>query len=82
MGIGSAYHVIRAGELERSPLGTTAFEGDGYGSGVSMFLIEYRQVGDGPVLHKHPYAETWVVRSGNARFTVRGEVATGARETS
>jgi mannose-6-phosphate isomerase-like protein (cupin superfamily) len=39
-----------------------------------MYLIEYREVGDGPGLHKHPYAETWVVRSGNARFTVGGEI--------
>jgi mannose-6-phosphate isomerase-like protein (cupin superfamily) len=73
------YTVIRSGELERSPRGTVAFEGRGSGSGVSMFLIEYHQSGDGPVLHKHPYAETWIVRGGRARFTVGSkEIDAGA----
>ena len=34
-----------------------------------MFIIDYHEPGDGPVLHKHPYPETWIVRSGKARFT-------------
>ena len=69
-----AYSVIRSGELERSPRGTVAFEGEGYGSEVSMYLIQYHLVGNGPGLHKHPYAETWIVRDGNARFTVGEDV--------
>jgi mannose-6-phosphate isomerase-like protein (cupin superfamily) len=72
-----AYNVIGSGLLQSSPKGTVAFEGEAYGSEVSMYLIEYREVGDGPGLHKHPYAETWVVRSGNARFTVGDEVIDG-----
>jgi mannose-6-phosphate isomerase-like protein (cupin superfamily) len=63
------YRVIRSGELEPSPRGTVTFEGKDYGSGVSLFLIT-SEPGVGPVLHKHPYPETWIVRNGNARFTV------------
>jgi mannose-6-phosphate isomerase-like protein (cupin superfamily) len=66
----SRYRIIRSGELERSPRGTIAFEGKPYGSEVSLFLIDYPEAGDGPDLHKHPYAETWIVRDGSARFTV------------
>ncbi|MDQ3964568.1 MAG: cupin domain-containing protein [Actinomycetota bacterium] len=63
------YRVIRAGDLQPSPKGTVTFEGKDYGSGVSMFLINYREEGEGPNLHKHPYPETWIVRGGKARFT-------------
>jgi mannose-6-phosphate isomerase-like protein (cupin superfamily) len=67
------HRVIRAGELERSPGGTITFEGEPYGSGVSFFLVD-NEPGAGPGLHRHPYAETWIVRSGRARFTAAGEV--------
>lgn len=70
--------VIRSDDLERSPKGTIAFEGEPYGSQVSMYLIDYRDVGEGPVLHKHPYPETWVVRNGRARFTVGTDVIEGS----
>jgi mannose-6-phosphate isomerase-like protein (cupin superfamily) len=70
--------VIRSGELEPSPRGTVAFEGKDYGSGVSLFLIT-SQPGVGPVLHKHPYPETWIVRNGNAHFIAgREEIDAGA----
>jgi mannose-6-phosphate isomerase-like protein (cupin superfamily) len=65
------YRIIRSGELEPSPRGTVTFEGLPYGSGVSMFLID-NEPGLGPNLHKHPYPETWIVRSGHARFTADG----------
>ena len=64
--------VIRSGELRPSPGGTVTFEGEGYGSGVSFFLVN-NEPGAGPDLHKHPYPETWIVRSGQARFTADGE---------
>ena len=64
--------VIRAGELRRSRGGTITFEGEPYGSGVSFFLVDSAP-GAGPELHRHPYAETWIVRSGTARFTADGE---------
>jgi mannose-6-phosphate isomerase-like protein (cupin superfamily) len=65
------HRVIRSGEIERSGAGTLTFEGEPYGSGVSFFLV-HSPPGFGPDLHKHPYAETWVVRSGKAGFTADG----------
>ena len=64
--------VIRSGEIPRSRGGTLTFEGEPHGSGVSFFLV-HNEPGAGPDLHKHPYAETWIVRSGKARFTADGE---------
>jgi mannose-6-phosphate isomerase-like protein (cupin superfamily) len=66
------YRVIPAGEIERSSRGTLTFEGEGYGSGVSFFLVLNRP-GEGPELHRHPYSETWIVRSGKALITADGD---------
>ena len=66
------HRLIRDGEIERSPGGTLTFEGEPYGSGVSFFLVN-NEPGNGPDLHVHPYAETWIVRSGRGRFTADGE---------
>lgn len=66
------YRVIRSGEIPPSSGGTITFEGEGYGSGVSFFWVN-NVPGAGPVLHKHPYSETWIVRSGKAQFTASGE---------
>lgn len=66
------YKVIRSGEIQRSPGGTLRFEGESYGSGVSFFLVN-NEPGKGPDLHKHPYSETWIVRSGKARITADGQ---------
>ena len=63
--------VIRAGQLAPSPGGTVTFEGEPYGSGVSFFLVN-NEPGNGPDLHKHPYSETWIVRSGKGLFTADG----------
>ena len=76
---GEPYRFIKAGELQPSPKGTVTFEGKDYGSGVSMFIIKYHEAGEGPVLHKHPYTETWIVRGGRARFTAgQHELEAGA----
>jgi mannose-6-phosphate isomerase-like protein (cupin superfamily) len=64
--------VIRSGELRPSPGGTITFEGETYESGVSFFLVN-NEPGAGPDLHRHPYSETWIVRSGKARFIADGE---------
>lgn len=66
------HRVIRSGELHASPGGTVSFEGHSYGSGVSLFLVN-NEPGTGPDLHRHPYSETWVVRSGRAKFTADDE---------
>src|SRR5215212_8104633 len=65
-------HVIRDGEIARSPGGTLKFEGADYGGEVSFFLV-YNVPGAGPALHKHPYSETWIVRSGRALMTAGDE---------
>ena len=65
------HRVIRDGEIERSPHGTLTFEGEPHGSGVSFFLV-HSPPGFGPDLHRHPYSETWIVRSGKALFTADG----------
>jgi len=69
---GKGYRVIRSGELPPSPWGTVKFEGEPYGGGVSFFLVN-NEPGMGPDLHRHPYSETWIVRSGKARITAQGE---------
>jgi mannose-6-phosphate isomerase-like protein (cupin superfamily) len=71
------HKVIRSGEIRPSRTGTVTFEGEPHGSGISFFLVN-NEPGAGPDLHKHPYSETWIVRSGNARFTADGrEVEAG-----
>jgi mannose-6-phosphate isomerase-like protein (cupin superfamily) len=49
------------------------FEGADHGGPVSGFVVDAAP-GEGPGLHWHPYAETFVVLGGRARF-VRGEDA-------
>jgi mannose-6-phosphate isomerase-like protein (cupin superfamily) len=66
------HRLIRKGELQPSPGGTVTFEGDPHGSGVSFFLVN-SEPGSGPDLHRHPYSETWIVRSGKARLTADGQ---------
>ena len=39
-------------------------------AGVSLILESTTQEGVGPRLHRHPYAETFVIRRGSATFTV------------
>jgi mannose-6-phosphate isomerase-like protein (cupin superfamily) len=65
------HSVIRSGELQPSPGGTVTFEGEAYGSDISCFLVD-NEPGKGPDLHRHPYSETWFVRSGRARITADG----------
>lgn len=66
------YKVIRSGEIPPTPGGTVKFEGEPYGSGISFFHVN-NEPGKGPDLHKHPYSETWIVRSGQVRFTADGQ---------
>ena len=51
---------------------TVRFEGRELGGPVSLFLVD-AEPGRGSALHVHPYAETWVVRKGEAEFTVGTE---------
>ena len=45
------------------------FDGADHGAPVSFFLI-HGEPGDGPGLHTHPYAETFIIQEGQATFTV------------
>ena len=48
------------------------------GSGVSIIFNTTDEVGYGPALHRHPYAETFIVRSGHVRFTLGDETVTAS----
>ena len=66
-------HVIDRDEL---PHAGTAHEFEGYRYGdanVSFFLTDGRP-GTGPALHKHPYAEVFVIQEGDVTFTVGDEI--------
>ena len=53
--------------------GSREFEGRLYGGvGVTFILVE-ASPGRGPRLHRHPYAEVFVVQEGRAVFTVGEE---------
>ena len=64
-------HILWAAERAPSASRTIRFEGDAYGTGISFFSVD-NEPGQGPRLHVHPYAETWIVKSGRARI-VAGE---------
>src|SRR5262245_58061389 len=40
------------------------------GAGISIILESTTKQGAGPRLHRHPYAETFIIRRGSATFTV------------
>jgi quercetin dioxygenase-like cupin family protein len=63
--------VIPLEELRRSPTASLFQGGDDVG--VSIFVTNYPERGQGPQLHKHPYPEVFVVHAGTARFTVGDE---------
>ena len=66
------FHVISRENQKQFPNRTILFEGGAFGAPVSIFLID-NEPGQGPALHVHPYTEMWIVRSGQARFTVGEE---------
>jgi quercetin dioxygenase-like cupin family protein len=45
------------------------FDGAAHDAPVSFFLT-HSAPGEGPGLHRHPYAETFIVQEGQATFTV------------
>ena len=60
-------------DVESLRLSATAarFEGRDHGSPVSLFVTGHPPGAVVP-LHRHPYAETFVVQEGRAEFTVDG----------
>jgi mannose-6-phosphate isomerase-like protein (cupin superfamily) len=53
------------------------FEGRDVGSGISVIHERTDVAGWGPRLHRHPYAETFVIIRGRARFTIGDEERDG-----
>lgn len=70
------FHILRAEDQQRAANRTLRFEGEQLGGPVSFFLVDAAP-GQGSMLHRHPYSETWVVRSGEAEFTVGGQRTRG-----
>ncbi|WP_020674258.1 cupin domain-containing protein [Amycolatopsis nigrescens] len=67
------HHLIREVHPPAGPR-NAQFEGERYHAGVSFFLVD-AEPGEGPALHRHPYPETWIVRSGRGAFTADDEVS-------
>ncbi|MET4637775.1 cupin domain-containing protein [Mycetocola sp. 2940] len=63
---------VSASDLVTDTGRTARFEGKDHQSGVSFFLVD-NDPGQGPVLHRHPYTETWVVRAGSVTITADDE---------
>jgi mannose-6-phosphate isomerase-like protein (cupin superfamily) len=64
--------IVRLEELPRSG-NTYTFEGQEHGAAPLSFFLVNSPPGSGPRLHRHPYAEVFVVQEGHASFTVGDE---------
>ncbi|WEX75128.1 cupin domain-containing protein [Sinorhizobium numidicum] len=60
----------RAQWAEKEEVWQGQFEGNVFGTNVSVMFYTTDEVGRGPKLHKHPYDEVFIVRQGRALFTV------------
>lgn len=73
--LGSTPIVVRIDLADESPV-KRVLQDDGTsveglpGSGISLIIESTAKAGRGPRLHKHPYAETFVIRRGSATFTI------------
>ncbi len=75
---GAARGLRRARVLDRASLSPSEIayelEGDTYGAiGASVIVVD-APPGAGPKLHKHPYAEVFVLLEGRATFTAGDDV--------
>jgi mannose-6-phosphate isomerase-like protein (cupin superfamily) len=59
--------------IRRADEDWTELEGKDCGAGVSLIFVSTEEVGAGPRLHQHPYSETFLIRAGEALFTVDTE---------
>ena len=69
------YRIVHSDNQRKGALAAVAFEGHAHGSEVSFFVGDLPP-GKGPALHKHPYSETCIVRSGEAAMNVDCEDVT------
>jgi mannose-6-phosphate isomerase-like protein (cupin superfamily) len=63
------FQILQRRDQRKGKIATVEFEGEHYGAGVSFFLGNL-EPGQGPGLHRHPYAETCIVLSGQASMFV------------
>lgn len=74
--------IVRAETLRIGTGRTRRFVGLDHGAGISYFFVD-NEPGEGPGLHWHPYAETWVVIEGTAEITMGDRRMTaGAGDTA
>ncbi|ODT83506.1 MAG: hypothetical protein ABS76_03875 [Pelagibacterium sp. SCN 64-44] len=64
-------HILPAAARDAGASRTIRFEGEPYDTPISFFAV-HAEPGQGPKLHRHPYAETWIVKRGRA-LVVAGE---------
>ena len=64
--------VLRAADRPTTKSRTVRFEGAAHGTDISFFAVD-NDPGQGPGLHVHPYPETWIVQSGQARIVAGDE---------
>lgn len=65
-----AVHVKRADWQETDSVWKGRVFGDDLNSDVTILFFATDEIGFGPRWHVHPYDEIFVVRKGNARFTI------------
>jgi quercetin dioxygenase-like cupin family protein len=61
--------LIRRGQLAGSPEARRCIGAEHGGVPVSLFLVDDRP-GAGPLLHRHPYPELFIVHAGQAEFQI------------
>jgi mannose-6-phosphate isomerase-like protein (cupin superfamily) len=66
------FRILHPDEQTRGRIAEVEFEGADYGAGLSFFIGDL-EPGRGPPMHRHPYAETCIVRSGRAAMTIDGQ---------
>jgi mannose-6-phosphate isomerase-like protein (cupin superfamily) len=67
-------HLIERADWADDPvLWKGEWQGEPAGAGIAVIFNYLAAPGGGPRLHRHPYPETFIVRSGTAVFTVGGE---------
>ena len=71
------FHLLHRDNQPKGAIADVEFEGEPYAAGISFFIGNL-EPGKGPRLHKHPYSETCIVRSGRASMIIDGaEVVAG-----
>jgi mannose-6-phosphate isomerase-like protein (cupin superfamily) len=66
------FRILHPDEQTHGRIAAVEFEGADYGAGLSFFIGDL-EPGRGPPMHRHPYAETCIVRSGRAAMTIDGQ---------